>query len=453
MNRLSIKIKVTLWYVAFMLIIVLLVLTFILSISDNLLRSSSQSQLKSIVEKSLEEIEFDDGALEIDDDLDFFQNGAYLSVYDKNGSLVYGRTPSDFTGNIAFSSGEMQTVGDGDQQWYVYDLLMPIEGYGDIWVRGVTSPTDSEGSIQTMKGLAIIALPFIVILGAVGGYYITKRAFRPISKIIESAETISGGNDLSKRINLGSGKDEIYTLARTFDSMFMRLQQSFESEKQFTADASHELRTPTSVIISQCEYALENAKDLDETKEALSVVLAQSKKMSGLIAQLLTLARTDKGSQILNLELVNFSEIAEMVIEEQRFLTEDKHIEIQSQIEPNIILRADQTMLMRLLINLISNAIAYGKNGGHIWVELIREEILIRGIVKDDGIGIAEEKLGKIWDRFFQVDPSRTAGKSEGMGLGLSMCQWICEAHGGEIYVESVFGEGSTFYFKIPFTS
>lgn len=452
MKRLSIKFRVTLWYVIFMLIIVLLVLTFILSISDSLVRSSAQTQLKSIVEKSFEEIEFEEGRLEIDDDFDFFKNGVYLSVYDSNGSLIYGRTPSGFSGNIPFSSEELQIARDGENQWYVYDFHMPAEDYGDIWVRGVTSLSDTESSTHTMINLAFIALPFIVIIGAVGGYYITNRAFRPVAKIIKAAEMISDGNDLTQRINLGDGKDEVYTLANTFDGMFERLQQSFESEKQFTADASHELRTPTAVIISQCEYALENAKNLDEAKESFQTILTQSKKMSGLISQLLTLARTDKGNQILDLELVNLSEITEMVIEEQRIPADNKNIKIQTEIDTDIILRADQTMMMRLLINLISNAINYGKNDGHILVRLKKEINAVNCIVRDDGIGIAEEYLSQIWDRFYQIDPSRTADKTGGMGLGLSMCKWIVEIHGGTIYAESVFGEGSTFYFTIPFS-
>lgn len=453
MNKLSIKLRVTLWYTIFMIIIVALVLTFILSISDSLLQSSVQSRLTELVNSSFKEIEFDDGELEIDDDLEYFDDGVYLSIYDSNGRLLYGRTPNNFTVDIPFITGDMQTAGSGETRWYIYDRNISVEGYGDVWVRGIASLTAVESTTQTMIYLALIALPFIVIIAAIGGYLITKRAFRPVMQISSAAEKIGGGHDLTQRINLGAGKDEIYTLAITFDSMFDRLQRSFEAEKQFTSDASHELRTPTSVIISQCEYAIENVTTLDEAKESLSIVLGQSQKMSRLISQLLLLARTDKGNQKLDLEIVNISELADIIVEEQRIIAKEKNIEIQTQIEPDIILRADQTMIMRLLINLISNAITYGKNDGLISVSLAKEKESVVGTIGDNGIGIAKEHINKIWDRFFQVNSARTANKDGSIGLGLSMVKWIVEAHGGTILVKSVLEEGSTFIFTIPIDS
>jgi len=451
MNKLSIKLRVTLWYTSFMVVLVALTLVFLLSVSNNLSRLAVKDRLISDVEKSFEEIEFDDGELEIDDELDFFDNGVYLSVYGSDGQLLYGGMPSEFDAAIAFSSQELQQAESHGQQWYVYDYRISLEGYGDVWVRGIASQSGTGSTIQTMILLALIALPFVVVIAAVGGYLITKQAFRPITKISEAAEKIGVGNDLTKRIHLGNGKDEIYMLANTFDRMFDRLQRSFETEKQFTSDASHELRTPTSVIIAQCEYAINNADTLEEAKESLTVILGQSEKMSRLISQLLMLARTDKGSQKLELELINLSEISEIIVEEQKIIAEEKNISIQTQIEPDIILRADQTMMMRVFINLISNAVKYGKSGGNVLVRLSKDGDFVTGAVQDNGIGIAEEHMAKIWDRFFQADPARSADEEEGMGLGLSMVKWIIEAHRGTIRAESILGEGSTFVFKIPY--
>ena len=458
MNRLSIKSRVTLWYMASMLLIVALVLTFVFFISDTLLRSSVQSRLKGIVSISINEIKElipKHGDMQIADELDeidYFQSGIYLSVYHEDGELIYGRMPSGFNKELPFSTDKMQTSENGEHHWYVYDLKASVRKYGEIWVRGVASLSDTESATHTMINLALIALPFIVIIAGTGGYFITKRAFRPIMQIISAAEKIGSGDDLSQRINLGDRKDEIYTLANAFDNMFDRLQRSFETEKQFTSDASHELRTPTSVILSQCEYALENATTLEEAQRSLTVVLGQTKKMSGLICQLLMLARTDKRSRQTAFELMNISELAEIVVEEQGLFAAEKNIEIKTQIEPYILLRADQTMMMRLFINLISNGITYGRENGFIVVKLVREPPFVVGTVEDNGIGIAKEHLGKIWDRFYQVDPSRTADKDGGMGLGLSMARWIVQIHGGTITATSTLGQGSSFVFKIPVT-
>ena len=297
---------------------------------------------------------------------------------------------------------------------------------------------------------AFILLPFSVLLIALGGYLITARALRPLSAMTETARTISRGKDLTQRIRLGAGKDEVHVLAHTFDQMMERLQISFENEKQFTSDVSHELRTPVAVILSQCEYASQEGTPPEELRGSIGVIGAQARKMSVLISQLLTLARADNGKQKLQYELVNLSELAEIIAEEQSLAAEEKGITLQTDISPEILMRADETMMMRLFINLISNSITYGKPGGHTRIILSADEKEITGSVADDGIGIPAEHLDKIWQRFYQVDPSRTSGSGSGSGLGLPMVKWIVEAHGGQIGVSSRPGEGSVFTFRFP---
>ena len=286
-----------------------------------------------------------------------------------------------------------------------------------------------------------------MLFAAVGGYLITRRAFRPVRRIIQTAKEIGEGDDLSRRIALGEGRDEIYTLAAEFDRMFARLEKAFETEKQFTSDASHELRTPTTVIISQCEYAIENAQTLDEAKEALAAVLNQAEKMAALISQLLMLARADKGHEKLHFETVNLSDLASMVAEQQQENAEKRGIRIETNIQPDIEMLGDETMLMRIWINLIENGIKYGRENGWLNVQLAQKDGTIQGCVQDNGIGIAPENLARVWERFWQADPARSAS---GAGLGLSMVKWIVEAHGGEIHVESTLGQGTAFTFSFP---
>ena len=447
MRNLSIKLKITLWYTAFMALLIILTLIVLLSISSVQVLSDARARLRNTVLQAFSEIDYEDGLLTFDDDINYLEEGVYISVYDAQGYLLYGRTPTGFSGASTLIMDQMQQVGSGQDFWYVYDYCQSVDGYGNLWIRGVASHSRSDSILRIITNAALILLPFFVALIALGGYLITAKALRPLSAMTETARAISEGNDLTRRIRLGSGRDEVHVLAHTFDQMMERLQSSFETEKQFTSDVSHELRTPVAVILSQCEYASQEGTPPEELRGSIGVIGAQARKMSALISQLLTLARADSGKQKLQYELVNLSELAEIIVEEQSIAAEEKGITLLTDIQPEILLRADETMMMRLFINLISNSITYGKPDGHTLVTLSANEAEITGSVQDDGIGIPADKLDKIWQRFYQVDPARTSGSSSGSGLGLSMVKWIVQAHGGRIEVSSRLGEGSCFTF------
>lgn len=447
MRNLSIKLKITLWYTAFMALLIILTLIVLFSISSVQVLSDARARLRNTVLQAFSEIDYEDGLLTFDDDINYLEEGVYISVYDAQGYLLYGRTPTGFSGASTLIMDQMQQVGSGQDFWYVYDYCQSVDGYGNLWIRGVASHSRSDSILRIITNAALILLPFFVALIALGGYLITAKALRPLSAMTETARAISEGNDLTRRIRLGSGRDEVHVLAHTFDQMMERLQSSFETEKQFTSDVSHELRTPVAVILSQCEYASQEGTPPEELRGSIGVIGAQARKMSALISQLLTLARADSGKQKLQYELVNLSELAEIIVEEQSIAAEEKGITLLTDIQPEILLRADETMMMRLFINLISNSITYGKPDGHTLVTLSTNETEITGSVQDDGIGIPADKLDKIWQRFYQVDPARTSGSSSGSGLGLSMVKWIVQAHGGRIEVSSRLGEGSCFTF------
>lgn len=430
-----------------MALLIILTLIVLFSISSVQVLSDARARLRNTVLQAFSEIDYEDGLLTFDDDINYLEEGVYISVYDAQGYLLYGRTPTGFSGASTLIMDQMQQVGSGQDFWYVYDYCQSVDGYGNLWIRGVASHSRSDSILRIITNAALILLPFFVAFIALGGYLITAKALRPLSAMTETARAISEGNDLTRRIRLGSGRDEVHVLAHTFDQMMERLQSSFETEKQFTSDVSHELRTPVAVILSQCEYASQEGTPSEELRGSIGVIGAQARKMSALISQLLTLARADSGKQKLQYELVNLSELAEIIVEEQSIAAEEKGITLLTDIQPEILLRADETMMMRLFINLISNSITYGKPDGHTLVTLSANEAEITGSVQDDGIGIPADKLDKIWQRFYQVDPARTSGSSSGSGLGLSMVKWIVQAHGGRIEVSSRLGEGSCFTF------
>lgn len=448
-KRTSIKFRITLWFTVFMMATALISLTFLFLVGERRAQSDSEQLLISAVDNSFLEIESEDGTLEIDEDLEVYKNGVFISVYDDDGHFLYGRIPYAFPTDTEISSEEILKVSNDSGSWYVYDHVQIFSDYGKVHVRGIASAESTQTAFSVLHRLTAILLPILVVVSALGGYLLARRAFRPVKQIANTAEHISRSGDLTARIQLPPGNDEIHALANTFDGMFDRLQASFESEKQFTSDAAHELRTPTSVIISQCEYALENAQTVEETKEALSTVQQQAQKMAGLISQLLTLARADNGTQKLQMELVNLSELTEIICQQQQEYAARKKITITTEMEKDILLRGDETMLMRLWMNLIENAINYGKENGNVLVSLSKKADRVIGQVKDDGIGIAPEHLDKIWQRFYQVDSVRNPNHNSS-GLGLSMVKWIVEAHGGSIFVESTPDIGSIFTFEIP---
>ena len=352
--------KVTLWYTGLIAIILALVLTFVFTSSDKLLFSRLEGQVKENVDELVEELNDKHGYLD-DDDREYYDDGVYISIYDEQGNYVEGNTPTDFIEDGPFQT-KVRTMKINNQEWIIYDVSKDDGKGNSYWIRGIAPLNQISSTLSMIIVIACVSFPFFILLAAFGGYFITRRAFKPVQQITDAANQITDAKDLSKRIHLQGAKDEIYALAQTFDDMFERLEKSFESEKQFTSDASHELRTPTSVIISQCEYALSQSQDAEEMKASLEVILRQSKKMSGLISQLLLLARADHKEANLILESFDISELVEMVVEELMDLAEENDIELQLDVKEPIYVKADQTLIMRMVINLITNAITYGKH-------------------------------------------------------------------------------------------
>lgn len=447
MKRLSITMRVTLLYAVFMVLLTGLSLGFLFHAGAQSARQATLDRMQTMAEDSRRELEAKDGELEIDRDLEAFDDGVYLSLYDTAGVPLYGFVPREFDNSVIFDDGSLRTVESGGRRWYLYDEQITVEDYGPVWVRSIAAADAVDSTLGSLWRAALLVLPVFVVLAAVCGYLLTRRAFAPVRQITQTAREIGAGQDLSRRIGLTGRKDEIYTLAAEFDAMFARLEEAFDREKQFTDDASHELRTPTAVILSQSEYALENTDPPGETRAALESIHTQAARMAALLSQLLMLARADKGRQAVQRERVDLSELAQMVAETEAEQAAARNITVETDLEPGVMVQGDETLLMRLLINLTENAIHYGRPGGRVKLTLRRQEGEAVGTVEDDGIGIAPEHLEKIWQRFWQADPARSGG---GAGLGLSMVRWIAEAHGGRVTVESEPGKGSRFTFFLP---
>ena len=454
MKRFSLKLKLTAMYSFFMVLVTCLCLAVLFSLSGNEILTSAQMHLRERVQESADEIEPEDGEFEIDSDFYSLDNNVYLALYDTGGNFLYGKIPPGLEQAPQFEDGKIQTVKSGTEQWYVYDVQYEMENGQEFYIRGVVSVTETQKEFLIAVRFAVILLPLTVILTALIGYRLIRRTLLPVRQMTETVQEIQKDGDLSRRIGVSqaTGKDEFYQLAGTFDGMLESLEQAFLRERQFTSDVSHELRTPVSVILAQCEASLNRTDLSEEQRKEILLIRKKAGEMSQMISQLLLLSRADQGRQQLNKEEINISELTEIIVEEHKMLAQRRKIEVHTKIEPNITGYLDESFYIRMLDNLISNAVSYGKEGGNIKVTLHQIPSGVRGTVEDDGIGISRDDQVHIWERFYRVDASRT-GKEDGShsGLGLSMVKWIAQAHGGNVRVESELGKGSCFTFELKF--
>ena len=451
MKHFSLKTKLTALYAILMTAVVCLILAFLFSFSSKEILTGVGRQLEERVADSMDDIRFDGEYLEVDSDFLELENGIYLSLYASDGSLLYGTIPYGFDNSLPFENGNIRKVKNGDTQYYVLDLIYEISGYGMVDIRGISSITAAEKSFIMTVRLSLILLPLIVVITAILGYFMTKRTLRPVDQITRTVQTIQIDNDLSRRVSLGNGNDEIYRLSSTFDCMLAQIENSMVRERQFTSDVAHELRTPLSTMTLICDNLLSDDHLEASVREDLLLLQKKIHGLSHMVSQLLMLSRADQGRARLEPEPLDLSEIALIACEEAKELASSKHISVEYDLESELSMVGDETLLIRFFMNLLNNAICYGKENGHIWLTLQRDAYnthYIKGSVKDDGIGINEKDLPHIWERFYQADASRT--ESENSGLGLSMVDWIVKAHHGTIQVKSKLGEGSEFFFSFP---
>lgn len=464
-KNLTIQKKIIIWFALTLLVIVTLMNTLTFSIAKIVLDEDIKERLMNTVVSNVEEIEYfnrldagmereqgdqflqyNSGWLEIDDDFCDYYEGICTALYDKDGNLLYGEAPVKISRSKAASFTSVGSVKYKGEKYYVYDRVLSGDSFDGLWLRGVVSRNERINILYNTVRLSFWLLPLLALLAILGGYAITRRSFLPIQQIADSAEEIGKSGDLSRRLDIGWGRDEIHQLASTFNGMFDRLEKAFETERQFTSDASHELRTPTAVILAQAQYGLELADSEEEYRESLEVIKRQAERMNDIINQLLFFTRLDQGSEPVNMEETNLSVLVAEICKDQRLIS-CKHISVKDDIQPDINVETDRNLFTRMLNNLFSNAYKYGKEKGTITMTLTRmgDDAVLR--LTDDGIGISRENLERIWNRFYQVEPSRNEDASGGLGLGLSIVKQITSLLGGKISVESEEGRGTSFIF------
>ena len=451
-RRTSIQTRVALWYAAFFMLFLVVVAMFVFYVNQKIVIEHTQEDLSEAVDQAVDNIGIYDGRITISPSIEYDSEKASIALFDQNGRDISGILPSDFPADIRFLDDEIREAQGVKKKYFIYDRLIESEGSGNIWVRGAVSGElkDMAPDFLRMTGYLVFLFPIFVVSAILGGLFITHRAFIPLKQITDTAVWISESGDLTQRIGFGDSKsqDEVIRAAGVFDDMLDKLEKAFADEKEFTNDASHELRTPTAVIMAQCEFALSDPDDKEEVVSSLKAILKESKKMDSLVSQLLILARADHGTMKLAMEKTDISLLAEEACEAMRHFAKEKNITIRTNCSEGVYMDADPIFFGKIYDNLISNAIKYGKQGGHITVAVTQSHDVsksARGItitVKDDGIGISEEALPHIFDRFYR---EKRSFAKDSIGLGLPIVKWLVEKHGGTITCTSVKDKGTTF--------
>ena len=441
---LSIKARVTLWYTFFMILVFGITAVYLVSSSQRMSGRQMRERLGDTVTDAVSQVRFRYGELDAEE-LDFYKNGVSVFLYDTQGRLLAPKVTRGIQVDSLLEDQTIKTASSGRERWMIYDVYSEEEDAG-FWVRGMISMTEYGQALGNLPILFGSALPLLAVLAALGGFRITRQAFRPVTQMAETARAIGTGSDLSQRIETDGRGDELNQLGDTMNEMLARLQASFEAERQFSSDVSHELRTPIAVIRSQCEFALSGQAGEEEKREAFEAVLKQSERMNSIVSQLLLLSRAENGKFVPEREPVELNVLCETVCEELEAMAAERQVELAWNTEKLQIV-GDETLLIRMVNNLVSNAIRYNRPGGSAEVSLRKRGKYAVLTVRDTGIGIRREDLGQIFSRFYRADRSRS---SEGTGLGLSMAAWIARVHGGSIRAESVYGEGSVFTAELP---
>ncbi|MEE8192263.1 MAG: ATP-binding protein [Gemmatimonadales bacterium] len=333
-------------------------------------------------------------------------------------------------------------------------FVRPISEAGPN-VAAVVSAAPTSGFVVSPPRLLTAMLwtvPFILVVSLVIGYLLVGRTLKPVDLIVDEVEAISDGRSLHRRLAEPTSYDELARLTVTLNAMLSRLEKSFGTLRRFTADASHELKTPLTVLRSGIERSLTHPTTSPEVMETLEETLLEVNRMAELVDSLLTLARADEGRAPLHLDDLDLSEMLAELAETASILGEQASVNVTVEVPPEPIrMHADRGRLRQLLQNLLSNAIKYTSAGGEVWIGSALDDGNVVFTVRDSGMGIAPGDLEHIFDRFWRADPARSrTGSRPGAGLGLAICKWTAEAHGGSIEVQSKPGRGTTFTVSLP---
>ena len=394
-RRLSIKLRVTLWYAALLVLMCAMLFAGIQWITRATEEEYVRSTLDSAATVIMDELEYEHGRLELDEDSLNDVPNVYAALFSLDGRLIYGRI---YASGLPFEEGALQQTESGGHSWYVLDRRMHYETRDDVWLRLYSSTDASWSARLSSLRYGFWALPALIAVALAGGWLLTARAFRPVKRMTALAASIADGSDLSRRIGgHGGSQDELHALARTFDAMLDRLEKAFRREQRFTSDVAHELRTPLNAIATQCEFGL-SREGAQEKDAALEKILEKNGEMDALVRQLLLIARAESGQMPMD-DNCPIDGMLAGIVEDLQPVAQERGMNIALEAVP-FARSGNRALLARAFVNLIDNAIRYGREGGRVAVQLRREGEGAVVTVEDDGPGLPEGMEDRVFERF-----------------------------------------------------
>ena len=452
-----IRVRLTLWYVLLLAATFIFFAVYLIFRFQHSLRSAVDDSLQIAVSNTI--ASFDQEDVDERDRLTISRSepsqdmnpnfvmrliSSQKEVWDTSGNLqdisLWGPTEAGYS---------TQTERETGAEWRVLSQPVLTSGGQTVaWVQAAQSLSPVKDTVNDLHVQLLLGIPLVLLFAGLGGYFLANRALRPIRQIAQTAQEITA-QDLSRRIAYRGARDEIGSLAMTFDQMLGRLQSSFERERRFTGDAAHELRTPLTVLKGQIEVALNRRRSPAAYEKTLQELSAQVERLIRLSSGLLFLSRTDQ--QQLSFEPVDFDlrEWLEILVEQIEPLAREKGLKISLNIPENLSIYGDSDLLIRLFLNILENALKYTPMGGQITITALKVPEEIQVLIHNTGPDISQEHLPHLFERFYRVEADRSS-QTGGSGLGLAIAREIVRLHRGEIDMQSEPSHGVTVTVHLP---
>ncbi len=460
MRRLSIGVRLTLWYLAIFALaqgIFGVGMWFILrhnlyDIVDDGLESQVED-LKSFLGTQKKDATLAKIREEVEETYTIEHSGDYLQIHAENGEQIY---QSSFLRSHQLSLAPPENFDRPifRRRWFEHRpfrfMLQKLNVNGHTYTVEMGAPADDAvETLSLFRSYLLMFAPLLLLAAAGGGYWLSRRALSPVDALVRTARDIGGAN-LNSRVQKLETGDELQRLSDTLNEMLGRIETAFLRITEFTADASHELRTPVSLIRTEAELALRRSRGEAEYKEALRHILLEAERTTALIEQLLSVARADSGRETLHMQPVNLRQTLHSVVEGWQQVATLRGLQFSASIAAgDSLVTGDEAALRRVVDILLDNAFKYTPAPGSVKLALEKKGESAIITVQDSGAGISEEDQPKIFERFYRVDKVRSREQG-GAGLGLAIAQWIITQHHGSIAVESSPGQGSTFRVELP---
>lgn len=466
----SIRIKLTLWYVGVLAVIIIAFagLTYFLAVrvleqeKDETLKEMAlnftaeiQAEYAEEAEKSLaNDLSAEKGITEAIDESRF--HDYIFAVYTPDSKLVSSTSSEDIlntriadlvTSELSFTNLK---IGRDEFRLRRQPFVLGNQNYTLMVAH---SMKDQEKFLSRLRSILFLAVPSVLILTGLGGYFLARKSLAPVTQMSRQAATISSRN-LNERLPVKNEKDELGNLAQILNALLYRLESSFEQQRRFMADASHELRTPLAIVRGESEVALAKGdRPAGELRESLAIVHDESKRLTKIVEDLFTLARADAGQFKVNLGKIYLDELLADCVRSVQVLAKKENIHLELTTLEEMPISGDEQLLRRLFINLLDNAIKYNHPNGKVSVSAGKDNAGYKIFIADTGAGISVEDKVKIFERFYRADKARSRTEetmTSGAGLGLAIAQWIAGLHEGSIEIVSSNEKGSVFAVVLP---